>query len=45
MEKDVISLKGDKDKWLDFAVTAKKNKQQIWDALEQMIDKYIAKAK
>ena len=38
--KEVISLKGDRNLWLDFTNKVKKNKKQIWEVLEPFIKKY-----
>ena len=42
---DIISLKGDRDKWIDFVSQVKKNKERIWDVLEKSIDEYIKKGR
>jgi len=39
--KGLISIKGDKDLWLDFVYKVKKNKTQVWKVLKPFIKKYI----
>jgi len=38
---DIISIKGNRDKWIDFISHIKKNKEKVWDVLETYIDDYI----
>ena len=45
MEKEIITIKGDRDKWMEFAIAVKRNKITIWDALEILINKYIQEKK
>ena len=41
MGKEIITIKGDREKWMEFAIAAKRNKVSIWEALEPKIDDYI----
>lgn len=41
--KEVITIKGDRDVWLDFSIIVKRNKKEIWDILEPLLNKYITK--
>jgi hypothetical protein len=38
---DRISFKGDRDIWQDFMYKVKKNKKQVWEVLEPMLNKYV----
>ena len=40
---EVISFKGDKNKWFDFVSQVKKNRSRVWDVLEKCIDGYMKK--
>ena len=40
---DPLSLKGDRDTWLDFTHKVKKNKDKVWDVLEPFLKEYIKK--
>lgn len=39
-QNDRISFKGDRDVWQDFMYKVKKNKKQVWEVLEPMLNKY-----
>ncbi len=39
----MISIKGDKDLWVDFVNKIRKNKTQVWIVLEPFIKDYIRK--
>jgi hypothetical protein len=39
----LISLRGDRDIWLDFTHKVRKNRKQIWEVLEPMLKEYIRK--
>ena len=41
--KDVITLKGDRDLWIDFVAKVKKEKKQVWGVLERLIKEYLKK--
>jgi len=45
MARETITIKGDRNKWLDFTIALKKEGKQVWDVLEPLIDKYIIKNK
>ena len=38
--KDTITIKGNRNKWIDFVSKVKKNKTEVWEVLEPMLDKY-----
>jgi len=39
--KDVITIRGERDLWLDFIHKAKKEKKKVWDVLGPFLKKYI----
>ena len=41
--KDVITLKGDRNLWIDFVTGVKKDKKQVWEVLEKFIKDYLKK--
>lgn len=41
MEDHTITIKGDRDLWLDFMYKVKKEKKRAWDILELFIKKYL----
>jgi len=41
MTDDIISLRGDRDLWLDFVHKVKKEKKQVWQVLSGLIDGYL----
>lgn len=41
MNKDVITLKGNRDLWIDFVAKIKKEKKEVWEVLEKMIEDYL----
>jgi len=45
MGKEIITIKGNREKWMEFAIAAKRNKISIWDALEPMLNNYIKENK
>jgi len=40
--KDVITLRGERDLWIDFIHKAKKEKKKGWDILSPFLRKYIS---
>jgi len=40
-KQDSITIKGDRNKWIDFISKVKKNKKSVWEVLEKLIDKYL----
>ena len=40
--KDVITLRGERELWLDFIHKAKKEKRKAWDVLSPFLRKYVA---
>jgi len=38
---DSITLKGERNVWIDFTSKVKKNKKQVWDVLKPFIKEYI----
>ncbi len=40
--KDVITLRGERDEWIDFIHKAKKEKKKAWDVLSPFLRKYIS---
>lgn len=40
-EKDIISLRGERDLWIDFVAKVKKDKKEVWDVLSKLIRKYL----
>lgn len=41
--KDVITFKGDRNLWIDFVAKLKKDRKQVWEALEKFIRAYLKK--
>ena len=39
--KDTISIRGDRELWLEFIHKAKKEKKKAWDVLSPYLKKYI----
>ena len=42
-DSELISLRGDRDLWLDFTHKIRKKKLKIWDVLQPMIKDYMKK--
>ena len=40
--KDVITLRGERDLWIDFIHKAKKEKKKAWDVLSPFLKKYVS---
>lgn len=43
MQKDIMTFRGDRNIWIDFVAKIKKEKKQIWEVLEKLINKYMKK--
>ena len=43
--KDTITLKGERDLWIDFVAKVKKEKRVVWDVLRPCLEKYLGKNK
>ena len=43
MEKEVITLKGDRGLWMEFTIKLKRQKKEVWEVLESLIKKYLKK--
>lgn len=41
MKKEVITLKGDRNLWMEFAIKLKRQKKEVWEVLESWIKKYL----
>lgn len=41
VEKDVITLRGNRWLWLDFVCKVKKERKQVWEVLEKFIRAYL----
>ena len=39
--KDAISLRGEREVWLEFIHKAKKEKKKVWDVLSPYLRKYV----
>ena len=39
--KDIISIKGERNLWIDFIAKVKKEKKEVWEVLEPIIKKYL----
>jgi len=39
--KDIITIRGERDLWLDFIHKAKKEKKKAWDVLSPFLRKYV----
>ena len=42
---DVITLRGDRNLWIDFVSKIKKEKKVVWEVLEKFIKKYLKNGK
>lgn len=42
-ESDVLTLRGDRNLWIDFVAEVKKQKKTVWEVLEQFIRKFLKK--
>jgi len=40
--KDIITLRGERELWLDFMHKAKKEKKKAWDILSHFLKKYLS---
>lgn len=40
--KDVITLRGERELWLDFIHKAKKEKKNVWEVLSPFLKKYLS---
>lgn len=40
--KGVITLRGERDMWIDFIHKAKKEKKKVWDVLSPFLRKYVS---
>ena len=40
--KDVITIRGERDLWLDFIHKTKKEKKKAWDVLSPFLKKYVS---
>ena len=38
---ETITIKGDRDVWIDFVSKVKKKRKSVWSVLEPMIKSYI----
>ena len=38
---DVITMKGDRNLWIDFVAKVKKQKKKVWQVLEKFIREYL----
>ena len=43
--KDTITLKGDRNLWIDFVSKIKKERKEVWQVLESFIKDYLKKNK
>lgn len=41
MAKDIITLRGEREVWIEFTHKIKKRHLQVWQVLEPMIKKYL----
>ena len=41
--KDVITLKGDREIWIDFVAKVKKERKKVWEVLKEFIKDYLKK--
>ena len=40
--KDVITIRGERELWLDFIHKAKKENKKVWDVLSPFLRKYVS---
>lgn len=43
MLKDTITLKGNRNLWIDFVAKIKKERKEVWQVLEKFIKQYLRK--
>lgn len=41
MIKETITLKGNRDLWIDFVAKLKKERKEVWQVLEEFIKNYL----
>ena len=41
--KDIITLRGDRNLWIDFIAKIKKERKNVWEVLEKFIKSYLKK--
>ena len=41
--KSTITFKGNRDLWIDFVAKVKKERKEIWQVLEKLINEYLKK--
>lgn len=39
--KDVMTFKGDRDRWIDFVTKVKKERKTVWEVLSGFIESYL----
>ena len=39
--KEIITLRGDRDVWVDFVYKCKKQRKQVWEVLSKLIRQYL----
>ncbi len=39
--KEPITIKGERDLWIDFVAKIKKQKKEVWEVLEPFIKQYL----
>lgn len=43
MVRDIITLKGNRNLWIDFVAKIKKERKEVWQVLEVLIKEYLRK--
>ncbi len=43
--KDIITLRGNRELWIDFIAKVKKERKEVWEVLERFIKEYIKNGK
>jgi hypothetical protein len=42
-DKEVITVIGERDLWIDFVSKIKKDRKTVWEVLEKLIKEYLGK--
>jgi len=43
--KELISLRGERDLWIDFVTKVKKDRKEVWEVLSALINSYLKNKK
>lgn len=40
-EKDIITIRGERDLWIDFTNKLRKQRKEVWEVIKPFIEKYL----